>query len=127
MYRKHPQPSVLAKALLLGGYFVLFAVHLHLRYALLSFFTPGVTLAAQATQHPAPKGYKVAGEHFKSTKAEGKLNKRFLPQQVNDLFPAVGIAPAMYVLVQAVYPATTPTLCSTPTDHFYLRGPPATA
>lgn len=126
MYNRHPIRSRLVKALLIGGYFVLFAVHLHLRYALLPVFTNGKTTTTYAYQHPS-KQCKVPGEKLQAKKAEVKLNKRFLPQQVYESLPGINMAPAAYVLVHVVYPITTPALCSTPTDHFYLRGPPAGA
>lgn len=125
MYSKHPQHARLAKALLMGAYFVLFAVHLHFRYAQPALRIAGNTTAAYHDQPYPSKTYKVQGWIFHVAKAEGKLNKRFMPQQVYESLPAIDLPPIAYDFVHPVYPVVTPALCSTPTDHCYQRGPPA--
>lgn len=124
MQRRHPSYTLLSKAVLIGVYFIFFAVQLHFRYAFLS-FGPFATQEAVVQQgDPPAKQVKSVGQQVHAAKQEAKLNKRYHPQTVFEALPAAETPRQAYTTVQQHVPLIASTLHSIAIVHSLQRGPP---
>lgn len=126
MYRRLSRHSLASKAILLGMYFVFFAVQLHLRYAFLSFY-PFAPQAVSVQQASKAAGYSTSNTNYvEAKKQEAKLNKRYYPQDLFGPLPAQAAPQQTYTAVHEHLLSAASPLNNNDVTYSFLRGPPYT-